>query len=99
MSNPAVQRRSGVGIDGITSDPTSERRTTMATNYAQAERTALCDLFLELGPQAPTLCEGWTTRDLAAHLVVRDRRPDGAIGILVPRLSGHTEKLQAAEAG
>lgn len=36
------------------------------------ERTALCDLFVELGPEAPTLCEGWTTADLAAHLVLRE---------------------------
>ena len=35
----------------------------------------LCDLFDELGPDAPTLCEGWTTFDLAAHLVVRERNP------------------------
>jgi uncharacterized protein (TIGR03085 family) len=37
------------------------------------ERSALCDLFDELGPSAPTLIEGWTTRDLAAHLVLRER--------------------------
>ena len=36
-----------------------------------------------LGPDAPTLCEGWTTRDLAAHLVVRERRPDAAAGLLL----------------
>jgi uncharacterized protein (TIGR03085 family) len=36
------------------------------------ERMALCDLLLELGPDAPTLCEGWTTADLAAHLVLRE---------------------------
>jgi len=36
------------------------------------ERTELCDLLLELGPDAPTLCEGWTTSDLAAHLVLRE---------------------------
>ncbi len=36
------------------------------------ERLALCDLLLELGPDAPTLCEGWTTADLAAHLVLRE---------------------------
>ena len=45
---------------------------------ARAERAALCDLFLEVGPDAPTLCGAWTTRDLAAHLVVRERRPDAA---------------------
>jgi uncharacterized protein (TIGR03085 family) len=36
------------------------------------ERAALCDLFLELGPAAPTLCEGWNTFDLAAHLHLRE---------------------------
>ena len=43
---------------------------------AQRERTALADLLEELGPDAPTRCEGWTTAHLAAHLVTRDRRPD-----------------------
>jgi len=38
----------------------------------ERERLELCDLFLELGPDAPTLCEGWTTADLAAHLVLRE---------------------------
>ena len=44
------------------------------------ERRELCDLFEELGPDAPTLCEGWTTADLAAHLVVRERNPTAAPG-------------------
>ena len=34
---------------------------------AQQERLALCDLFVERGADAPTLCEGWNTADLAAH--------------------------------
>ncbi|HXZ99457.1 MAG TPA: maleylpyruvate isomerase family mycothiol-dependent enzyme [Candidatus Binatia bacterium] len=37
-----------------------------------SERRQLCDLLAELGPDAPTLCEGWTTADLAAHLVLRE---------------------------
>lgn len=36
------------------------------------EREELCDLLAELGPDAPTLCEGWATIDLAAHLVLRE---------------------------
>ncbi|MET7339486.1 maleylpyruvate isomerase family mycothiol-dependent enzyme [Nonomuraea sp. NPDC005650] len=36
------------------------------------ERQELCDLLAELGPDAPTLCAGWTTLDLAAHLVLRE---------------------------
>jgi uncharacterized protein (TIGR03085 family) len=47
------------------------------------ERRELCDLFEELGPAAPTLCEGWATLDLAAHLVVRERDLLAAPGIVV----------------
>jgi uncharacterized protein (TIGR03085 family) len=64
------------------------------TSYAQAERHALTDLFLEVGPDAPTLCEGWATRDLAAHLVLRETRPDAAVGILVRPLAHYTEEAQ-----
>lgn len=64
---------------------------------AQSERAALCDLFLQTGPDAPTLCEGWTTRDLAAHLIVRERRPDSAIGILASPFHGYSEKVRRAE--
>jgi uncharacterized protein (TIGR03085 family) len=65
---------------------------------AAMEREALCDLFLEVGPDAPTLCEGWTTRDLAAHLVVRERRPDAAAGIVIKPLADYGEKIRRAEA-
>ena len=37
------------------------------------ERLELCDLFDELGPSVPTLLEGWTAHDLAAHIVLRER--------------------------
>jgi uncharacterized protein (TIGR03085 family) len=47
------------------------------------ERRELCDLFEELGPDAPTLCEGWATIDLAAHLVVRERDLRAAPGLLL----------------
>jgi uncharacterized protein (TIGR03085 family) len=69
------------------------------TNFAQVERAALADLLTELGPDRPTLCEGWTTRDLAAHLVVRDRRPDAAAGIVVKPLAGHNERVRQAATG
>jgi uncharacterized protein (TIGR03085 family) len=58
------------------------------------ERAAVCDLFDELGPTAPTLCTGWRTRDLAAHLVLRERRPDAAPGILFSALGGYTKRVQ-----
>ena len=63
------------------------------------ERAGMCDSFEEFGPDAPTLCEGWTTRDLLAHLLVRERRPDAAAGIVVPYLRKHaadvTESIKA----
>jgi uncharacterized protein (TIGR03085 family) len=58
------------------------------------ERRGLSDLFGELGPDAPTLCTGWRTRDLAAHLVLRERRIDAAPGIAVSALQGHTRRVQ-----
>ena len=61
---------------------------------ASDERRALCELFDEVGPDAPTLCDGWATRDLAAHLVLRDRRPDAAGGILIPALAARTRRVQ-----
>jgi uncharacterized protein (TIGR03085 family) len=64
------------------------------TNYAQLERASLAELFDRVGPGQPTLCEGWTTADLAAHLVVRERRPDAAVGVVVPPLAAYTDKVQ-----
>ena len=63
-------------------------------SIAQRERAALVETILGAGPEAPTLCEGWTTRDLAAHLVIREYRLDAAPGILIPFFAGHTEKVQ-----
>ena len=65
-------------------------------SLAQQERNTLCDLFVECGPDAPTLCEGWSTADLAAHLVVRERRPDSGPGLVWPPLADYTEKVRRA---
>jgi uncharacterized protein (TIGR03085 family) len=70
------------------------RSLTSMAHLAQAERGALCDLFEEVGPDAPTLCGAWTTRDLAAHLIVRERRPDAALGLVVKPLAGYGEKVR-----
>ena len=61
---------------------------------ARRERGALVKTLLSVGPDAPTLCEGWNTRDLAAHLVVRERRLDATPGITVPFLADYTAKVQ-----
>ena len=61
---------------------------------AHAERERLCDLFAQVGPDAPTLCGDWKTNDLAAHLVLRESRPDLAIGIMVPAFAGRLDTAQ-----
>ncbi len=64
---------------------------------ARRERAALASALLEAGPEAPTLCAGWTTRDLAAHLVVREERPDAAIALGLERirpLAEHGERVR-----
>jgi uncharacterized protein (TIGR03085 family) len=66
---------------------------------AHRERAALVDTLRSVGPDAPTLCEGWTTRDLAAHLVVRERRLDATLGIVVKPLAGYTVRVQDHVAG
>lgn len=64
------------------------------TTPATLERRRFADELQAVGPDAPTLCEGWTARDLAAHVVLRERRPDAAAGVIVSKLSGYTDKVQ-----
>ena len=72
---------------------------TAAQPVSQSERAALADLLERLGPDQPTRCEGWTTRDLATHLVVRDRRPDAVPGaVLGGPFASWTAKVSARTA-
>lgn len=64
------------------------------TSFAAQERQALVDALLAAGPSAPTLCEGWTAHDLAAHVVSRERRPDSGPGLVLPLLARYTEKVR-----
>ena len=64
----------------------------MSPTLARRERHDLCDLALELGPDAPTLTGDWTARQLVAHLFVREHRPLSALGIALPPLSGLTDR-------
>jgi uncharacterized protein (TIGR03085 family) len=64
------------------------------SRFVQSERRAIADLMAALGPDAPTMCAGWDTRDLAAHIVLRERRPDAAAAILVPPLRAHGKRVQ-----
>lgn len=55
-----------------------------ATEVLMRERAELCDTLERYGPDAATLCAGWRTLDLAAHLVAREARADAALGLVLP---------------
>jgi uncharacterized protein (TIGR03085 family) len=59
---------------------------------SRRERTALCELAIEVGPGSPTQCAGWTAQDLVIHLLVRERSPLGAAGIMASPLAGFTKR-------
>jgi uncharacterized protein (TIGR03085 family) len=64
------------------------------TSWAAHERAELVDALTELGPDAPTLCEGWLTKDMAAHVYVRERRPDASLGVLpLGPISRYTDRV------
>lgn len=64
------------------------------STHAQRERLLLADLLESVGPEAATLCDGWTTTDLAAHVVVRERRADASAGQLIPQLAPRLERVR-----
>ena len=64
-----------------------------ATQVLLKERAALCDTFEKYGENAPTLCAGWTTLDLAAHLAAREARSDAALGLVFPPLAKHLQNV------
>ncbi len=61
------------------------------TSLAATERAQLCALAQQLGPDAPTLCDGWTVKDLVVHLLVREGSP-AAVAVVVPPLAGALAK-------
>ncbi len=79
----AYDRTMSTPEDGL-ADPGPVRR----------ERLLLAGALADAGPDAATKCGGWDARDLAAHLVVRENRPDAAPGIVLPPLSFYTERVR-----
>ena len=69
-----------------------------STSPAGIARSALADTLAGVAPEAPTLCPGWDAAHLAAHVILRDRRPDvGVAGLLrafVPLLGGWVDRQQ-----
>lgn len=59
------------------------------------ERRALASTLTDVGPEAPTLDEGWDARDLLVHLLMRERKPAAMLGKLFTAVAGPAEKVEA----
>jgi uncharacterized protein (TIGR03085 family) len=70
----------------------------MTTSLAKTERALLADALAAAGPDAPTLCEGWQTRHLAAHVVVREGTVVASAGIALKPLAGRHDAAVASTA-
>ncbi|WP_459981982.1 TIGR03085 family metal-binding protein [Nocardioides sp. AN3] len=66
-----------------------------AHSLAARERDELCDLALAVGGSAPTMCDGWSVKDLVVHLLVRERKPWTSLGDVVPSVVASTESASA----
>ncbi len=65
-------------------------------DFTAASRDALVEALLSAGPGRPTLCEGWQTQHLAAHVVLREGSALVAGLVLKPlqsRLERRTREL------
>jgi uncharacterized protein (TIGR03085 family) len=60
--------------------------------WAQTEKKALVETLRRTDPEAPTLCAGWNTRRLLAHLVQREQDPRGTLGDALRRAEPGQEK-------
>ena len=59
----------------MTTTPPNRPAVPARTPFARTELDALVRSLDAAGPHAPTLCEGWTSADLLAHLVKREHAP------------------------
>ena len=64
-------------------------------HFVDPSREVLAETLLAAGPDAPTLCRGWRTRDLAAHLYLRERKAAVGLGLLIKSLSKASDKATA----
>lgn len=67
----------------------------MARMWARTELDALIRTLDAAGPGAPTLCAGWDTADLLAHLVSREHAPWEQLTSAGPRALGHDARTPA----
>jgi uncharacterized protein (TIGR03085 family) len=60
--------------------------------WAETEKKALLETLRRADPEADTLCAGWNTRQLLAHLVQREQDPRGGLADALLRAKPGQEK-------
>lgn len=59
--------------------------------WHETQRAALVEALHAVPLDAPTLCEGWQARHLAAHVVLREHSPGVGLELAVPALNGRSD--------
>lgn len=68
-------------------------------HYVNPSREVLAETLLAAGPHSPTLCEGWSTKELAAHLYLREHQPAVGVGLVIKPLARISDRAIRALAG
>lgn len=63
--------------------------------YVEPSREVLAETLLAAGPGAATLCSGWRTQELAAHLYLREHNPKVGVGLIFKPWNKASEKATA----
>jgi uncharacterized protein (TIGR03085 family) len=63
--------------------------------FVEPSREVLAETLLAAGPGAATLCEGWRTQELAAHLYLREHSPKVGLGLVIKPWNKVSEKATA----
>lgn len=89
--HPSQSIRPGHAVDML---PTNARFVLISAvmQFVEPSREVLAETLLAAGPNSPTLCAGWKTQDLAAHLYLREHRAAVGLGLVIPPLAGFSER-------
>lgn len=63
--------------------------------FVEPSREFLAETLLAAGPGADTLCDGWRTQELAAHLYLREHNPGVGLGMVLKPWKKATDKAIA----
>ncbi len=64
-------------------------------HFVDPSREVLAETLLAAGPGADTLCAGWRTQELAAHLYLRERSARVGLGLLIKAFRKASAKATA----